>query len=35
MCFDAVCYDVQVQQFDVPVLAYLFGIAVAVSVQVW
>ena len=35
MHFDVVCYDVQVQQFDVPVLAYLYGIAVAVSVQVW
>ena len=33
MCFDAVCYDVWVQQFDVPVLAYLCGVAVAGSVQ--
>ena len=35
MCFDTAYYNVQVQQFDVPVLAYLYGIAVAVGVQNW
>ena len=35
MCFDITYYNVQVQQFDVPVLVYLYGIAVAVGVQIW
>ena len=34
MCFDMAYYNVQVQQFDVPILAYLCGIAVTVGVQV-
>ena len=28
-------YNVQVQQFDVPALAFLCGIAAAVGVQIW
>ena len=35
MCFDTAYYNVQVQQFDVPALAYLCGIAVAAGMQIW
>ena len=35
MCFDTAYYDVQVQQFDEPALAYLYGIAVAAGVLIW
>ena len=35
MCFDRAYYNVQVQQFGVPALAYLYDIAAAVSVHFW
>ena len=35
MGFDMAYYNVQVQQFDVPALAYLYSIAAAVGVQIW
>ena len=35
MHFDMAYYNVQVQQFDVPALAYLYGIAAAAGVQIW
>ena len=34
MCFDMAYYNVQVQQFGVPALAYLDGIAAAAGVQI-
>ena len=33
MCFDMAYYNVQVHQFDVPALAYLYDIAAAAGVH--
>ena len=35
MCFDTAYYNVWVQEFDVPALAYLCDIAAAVGVHFW
>ena len=35
MYFGIVYWNVQVQQFDVPALAYLYDLAVAVGVDFW